>query len=346
MKKRMKVLTVLLGAAMVLSLAACGNSGTPTQNGGTSGGGDAKYSFDISVDASDDEIISQYAKKLKEELETRSNGRISATVYTNGTLGGDSEALQSCADGSLAFVLSTTAPQVNLMPELAVFDLPNLYTDIDQFRTLFENEAFISKLNDIYSKSGFQLLGIADSGFRVMTSNKEVNAMSDLAGVKIRTMQNSNHIAIWQAYGANPTPMSFGEVYIGLQQGTIDAQENPIEVAVASKFYEQQKYVILTNHLPHACVCLMSGDLYATLPADLQDVVIQAGEAATEYTRQLSSTQNAEQLKFLEENGTTVIQLSDEVYAQMQQAAQPVYDSISQQVGDEMMDLLMTAAGK
>lgn len=343
MKKNIRGLSLLLSAAMLLTLSACGSSGSPAGSGTTSSK-NVTYTFDISVDASDDEIISQYAKKLKEELENQSEGRISATVYTNGTLGGDSEALQSCADGSLAFVLSTTAPQVNLMPELAVFDLPNLYTDIDQFRALFENQELIDKLNQIYTQNGFQLLGIADSGFRVMTSNKEVNSMSDLSGVKIRTMQNSNHIAIWQAYGANPTPMSFGEVYIGLQQGTIVAQENPIEVAVASKFYEQQKYVILTNHLPHACVCLMSGDVYASLPADLQEVVLQAGEAATEYTRQLSSAQNAEQLQFLEENDTVVIQLPDQVYEEMRTAAQPVYDAIAEQVGQEMMDLLLSAA--
>lgn len=343
MKKNIRGLSLLVSAAMLLTLSSCGSSGSPAGSGTTSSK-NVTYTFDISVDASDDEIISQYAKKLKEELENQSEGRISATVYTNGTLGGDSEALQSCADGSLAFVLSTTAPQVNLMPELAVFDLPNLYTDIDQFRALFENQELIDKLNQIYTQNGFQLLGIADSGFRVMTSNKEVNSMSDLSGVKIRTMQNSNHIAIWQAYGANPTPMSFGEVYIGLQQGTIVAQENPIEVAVASKFYEQQKYVILTNHLPHACVCLMSGDVYASLPADLQEVVLQAGEAATEYTRQLSSTQNAEQLQFLEENDTVVIQLPDQVYEEMRTAAQPVYDAITEQVGQEMMDLLLSAA--
>lgn len=343
MKKNIRCLSLLVSAAMLLTLSSCGSSGSPAGSGTTSSK-NVTYTFDISVDASDDEIISQYAKKLKEELENQSEGRISATVYTNGTLGGDSEALQSCADGSLAFVLSTTAPQVNLMPELAVFDLPNLYTDIDQFRALFENQELIDKLNQIYTQNGFQLLGIADSGFRVMTSNKEVNSMSDLSGVKIRTMQNSNHIAIWQAYGANPTPMSFGEVYIGLQQGTIVAQENPIEVAVASKFYEQQKYVILTNHLPHACVCLMSGDVYASLPADLQEVVLQAGEAATEYTRQLSSAQNAEQLQFLEENDTVVIQLPDQVYEEMRTAAQPVYDAITEQVGQEMMDLLLSAA--
>lgn len=102
--------------------------------------------------------------------------------------------------------------------------------------------------------------------------------------------------------------------------------------------------MILTNHLPHACVCLMSGDVYASLPADLQEVVLQAGEAATEYTRQLSSAQNAEQLQFLEENDTVVIQLPDQVYEEMRTAAQPVYDAIAEQVGQEMMDLLLSAA--
>ena len=343
MKINGKLLSLVLCAATAVTLCACGNTSSSSGSSGSSGGSET-YSFNISVDASDDEIISQYAQKLKEELETRSDGRITATVYTNGTLGGDSEALQSCADGSIAFVLSTTAPQVTLMPELAVFDLPNLYGDIEQFRTLLENEEFMTKINEIYSNSGFRLMGIADSGFRVMTSNKKVESLADMSGIKIRTMQNSNHIAIWQAYGANPTPMSFGEVYIGLQQGTIDAQENPIEVAVASKFYEQQKYVILTNHLPHACVCLMSGTLYSQLPADLQSIVDEAGAAATEYTRELSDTQNAEQLEFLTNNGTEVIELSEQVHQDMRNAAQSVYDSISEQVGQEMMDLTLTAA--
>lgn len=341
MKKRAGFLAFLLAASMLL-LTACGDTNA-TNN---SDNAEKTYSFNISVDASDDEIIAKYAAKLAEELDVRSEGRIAAKLYTNGTLGGDSEALQSCADGDVAFVLSTTAPQVNLMHELAVFDLPNLYANISEFRALFDNNELMNTLDAIYTEHGFQLLGIADSGFRVMTSNKKVEGAADMNGIKIRTMQNSNHISIWQAYGANPTPMSFSEVYIGLQQGTIDAQENPIEVAVASKFYEQQKYMILTNHLPHACVCLMSGDVYNTLPDDLKEVVLAAGQAATEYTRELSDQQNAEQLEFLKDYGVEVIELPDQAYADMRAAAQPVYDSVRSQVGDEMMDLLLAAAGK
>ncbi|WP_434309083.1 TRAP transporter substrate-binding protein DctP [Hominifimenecus sp. rT4P-3] len=367
MKKLRNMMVTMLAVTMVFSLTACGSgsSNATTAPAGTSAdkteaaagttgaeteakapSGEAEYNFNISVDASDDETISKYAQKLKEELETRSEGRISATVYTNGTLGGDDEALQSCADGSLAVVLSTTAPQVNFMPELAMFDLPNLFTDISQFRALFDNTEFVTKLNEIYDKGGFKLLGIADSGFRVMSSNIKVEKLDDMKGIKIRTMKNSNHIAIWQAYGANPTPMAFGEVYIGLQQKTIDAQENPIEVLVSSKFYEQQKYVIQTNHLPHACVCLMSGDIYSDLPEDLQKVVEEAGTAATEYTRELSDKQNAEQLEFLKTQGVEVVTLSDEALASLKDATQSVYDMIKDQIGEDMMNLMLSAAGK
>lgn len=356
MKKKMLALVCVAG--LVMGLSACGSSEKPAETTAAAGetvaaaetaaaavSGEAEYKFNISVDASEEETIYKYAEKLAEEVNSRSEGRISCTVYGNGTLGGDSEALQSVADGSLAFVLSTTAPQVNLMPELAMFDLPNLFTDITQFRSLFDNEEFNTKLNEIYTNGGFKLLGIADSGFRQMTSNVKVETLEDLKGVKIRTMQNSNHIAIWQAYGANPTPMSFSEVYIGLQQGTIDAQENPIEVAVSSKFYEQQDYLILTNHLPHACVCLMSSVVFNDLPEDLQTAIVEAGAAATQYTRDLTDKQTEEQLQFLKDNGTEIVELSVETQNSMKEACADIYDSIRGQIGDELMDLMLSAAG-
>ena len=101
-----------------------------------------------------------------------------------------------------------------------------------------------------YQDKGFELIGFFDQGMRQMTSNIKVQSPDDMQGQKIRVMENQLHISIWQALGANPTPMAFSEVYMALQQGTIDAQENPFEVIYANRLYEQQDYVILTNHLP------------------------------------------------------------------------------------------------
>lgn len=107
---------------------------------------------------------------------------------------------------------------------------------------------------------------MADQGFRVMSTNKAVNSFADFKGQKIRTMENSYHLAFWKALGANPTPMSFSEVYIGLQQHTIDAQENPYEVIVSNNLYEQQDYVVETNHLPHLISLIVNDEFFKDLP--------------------------------------------------------------------------------
>lgn len=109
----------------------------------------------------------------------------------------------------------------------------------------------LAELQAAYEADGLKLFGYADSGFRVMTSSKAVRQMSDFSGIKIRTMENPNHIAYWQALGANPTPADFSELYMSLEQGTLDAQENPYDLIVANKLYEPQAYVIETNHLLH-----------------------------------------------------------------------------------------------
>ena len=106
---------------------------------------------------------------------------------------------------------------------------------------------------------------MSDQNFRVMTTNKKIESLDDFKGQKIRTMENKYHLAFWQSIGANPTPMAFSEVYIGLQQGTIDAQENPYEVIVSGKIYEQQDYVVKTNHLPHLLSMIVNEDFYNRL---------------------------------------------------------------------------------
>ena len=363
-----KIVAVILSLAMILSLAACGNSGAAaeteasaaeteaaaaeteaaageTEAAAPAAAGEAEYTYNISVDASEEELIYKYAVKLSELVAEKTGGRVALDVYGNAALGDDSEALQSCADGQIAFVICTTAPQVDFMPEMAMFDLPNLFNDINDFRAMFEKEDFVNFLEGIYEGAGFRLMGVADSGFRVMSSNKKVESLDDLKGIKIRTMKNNNHIAIWQAYGANPTPMSFSEVYIGLQQGTIDAQENPIEVLASAKFYEVQDYVIMTNHLPHACCLIMSDKIYNELPDDLKTAVEEACEEASAATRELSDTIAAEQLEVIKGSGTEVIELSDDVLAQMKEACSGVYENIKSQVGEDVYNTMLEAAG-
>lgn len=143
---------------------------------------------------------------------------------------------------------------------------------------MIDDESFGRKISGVYEEGGYKLLGIADHGFRVMSTNKKVASIDDFKGQKIRTMENPYHLDFWKSIGANPTPMSFAEVYIGLQQNTIDAQENPYEVIVANRLYEQQDYIVETNHLPHLITLIMNDDFYEDMPLANQKIVIKQAE--------------------------------------------------------------------
>ena len=194
-----------------------------------------RYAYPLATASPEDTVTQIYAEKFAKEVDRLSDGRIKIQVYSNSTLGGDRELLESCKDGDIPFVVQNTAPQVTFMPDLAVFDVPCAFENLTECREVMDDSEFSSMIHTVYEKGGYRLLGISDQGFRVMSTNKAVHSIKDFKGQKIRTMENPFHLKFWKSIGANPTPMSFSEVYIGLQQNTIDAQENPYEVIVSNK---------------------------------------------------------------------------------------------------------------
>lgn len=342
MKKISALPALVLSLALVLALTACGGqsaapAATPAADA-PAAAGIGEHSWTLGIDSPKDTVTYFYAQKLADEVAALSDGKMVIDVYTDGTLGGDVALLESCKDGSVTFVVQNTAPQVNFIPELAVFDMPVVYPTIEEFRTIFDNESFMESISGFYANAGYRLLGYADQTFRVMSSNKAIATMDDFAGVKIRTMENPNHMDFWKAIGASPTPMAFGELYTGLQQGTVTAQENPYAVIAANKFYEVQQYVVQSNHLPHILSLIMNPAEYDALSADEKAVIDQAVENATAYARQEADALEAEKIKVISDSGTEILPVSPELYAQIKAASQPVYDSIAAKVGQELVD--------
>lgn len=294
------------------------------------------YPWAIATDSPKDTVTSLYAHKFADEIERISEGKIKIEVYENGTLGGDRELIESCMGKDIPFVIQNTAPQVSFMPELAVFDLPLAYTSIEDLRTTLDNEEFYMLINQVYNKRGFRLLGIADQGFRVMTTNKEIITIDDFASQKIRTMENPYHVAFWKAINANPTPMTFSEVYIGLQQGTIDAQENPYEVIVSGKIYEQQDYIVETNHLPHLLSLYMNDEFYQQLSEEEKEIVKEAAATAKQYAREQANERVANRLDIITDSGTQMIKLKEDMIDEMRNKASIVYDDIKERIGDDL----------
>ena len=193
-------------------------------------------------------------------------------------------------------------------------------------------------MESVYTEGGYKLLGYADQGFRVMSTNKKVESLNDFKGQKIRTMENSYHMDFWKSLKASPTPMTFSEVYIGLQQGTIDAQENPYEVIVSNRLYEQQDYVVETNHLPHFISLIVSDDFYQELPKEKQEIIKTAAETAKEAARKASDERIADKIEEIENSGTEIVVLTEEVKEKMREAALPVYEEIRKNVSPEIVD--------
>lgn len=305
-----------------------------------------RYAWPLGTSSPEDTVTQIYAEKFADEVSRLSNGKMKIEVYPNSTLGGDRELLESCKDGDIPFVVQNTAPQVTFLPDTAVFDLPSAFDTIEEARKAVDNPAFYQKMEKVYEKGGYKLLGYADQGFRVMSTNKEIKDIGDFKGQKIRTMENPYHLEFWKDLGANPTPMTFSEVYIGLQQGTIDAQENPYEVIVSSKLYEQQDYVVETNHLPHYISLIVSDEFFKDLPEDQQKIITQAAETAKEYAWEKSDERIEDRIKTIKDSGTKIIKLSSRTRKQIREAASDIYKEIEDDVSKDLVDAYLKNAEK
>lgn len=338
-KKRWISAMLIVTLTCGLGLTACG--GTQGSVPGTEEAEVQRYAWPLGSSSPEDTVTQIYAEKFAEEVDRLSGGSMKISVYPNSVLGGDRELLESCKDGDIPFVVQNTAPQVTFMKDTAVFDMPALFETIDEVREHVDNLEFMELMQQVYHDGGYELLGYADQGFRVMTTNKKVESLADFKGQKIRTMENSYHMDFWKKLKASPTPMSFSEVYIGLQQGTIDAQENPYEVIVSNKLYEQQDYVVETNHLPHLISLIVSDEFFQDLPEDKQAILVEAAEIAKEEARQASDDRIADKIKVIEDSGTQIVTLSDELRVEIREAVQPVYDEIEKNVDKKLYNSYM-----
>ena len=326
------IISVLIAGMM---MTACGKND-----------GEQRYAYPLATASPEDTVTQIYAEKFAEEVDRLSGGSIKIQVYANSTLGGDRELLESCKDGDIPFVVQNTAPQVTFMPDLAIFDVPCAFENLDECREVLDDQEFSSLISSVYEKGGYQLLGIADQGFRVMSTNKPVKGIGDFKGQKIRTMENPFHLAFWKSIGANPTPMSFAEVYIGLQQHTIDAQENPYEVIVSNRLYEQQDYVVETNHLPHLITLIMNDEFFKGMPEENQRILKEAAATATEYARQASDDRIADRVRTIEDSGTQILKIDEETYKAIVEESAGVRDSIQEKVDSEVYNTFIECIDK
>lgn len=331
-----KALPVVVAIVLLLIISAAVLASGTTISSNDSG----EYTWFLGTDSSEDTVTQLFAVKFAELVNEYSGGKMNIIVQPNGTLGSDNALCESVkAQDGVNFVVQTTAPQVNFMPQLSVFDAACVYGDINDFRKAVDDEEFMATIEKIYDDGNFKLLGYADQNFRVLTCNKEVKSVSDMAGMKIRTMGNNLHIQFFNATGAGATPMAFGDVYVSLQNKTLDGEENPYEVVVSSKFYEVQKYVVATNHLPHILSLVTGKDLYDMLSDEERAVLDRAADEAKVYAREQTDARVEDRLQIIQENGATVVEFNQDLFNELQQIAQTKqWDAVKEKCGEELFE--------
>lgn len=328
---RKKLLALSLAFGVTLSLAACGGNDNNSSNSGgnvsgNAGGNGEKITINIGHGGAESTAQQVGCLAMEEYLEN--TGRFTVNVYPNNSMGSDDELCQMVQNGSIEMCLANSVI-VNYVPDTAVYDMYFTFDDIDAVKDKYSNNGeFIKAIGEKYTDVGIHLAGFSIHGFRDVTANKAITSPEDLAGLTFRVQQNEYHILGWESLGATPTPFAFNELYTALQQGTVDAQENPIELIYSQKFYEQQSYITLTNHQQQVQQWLVNDALYQSLSEEdrtLLDEGIQAGcDAATEY----ALSQEAEWTQEIQDYGCTIVELTDEQRQAFVDRIQPQWDAI------------------
>lgn len=250
------------------------------------------------------------AEKFKALMEERTKGEVTVKIYHSKSIGNETEILQQIQMNTVQMGIITVGPFDTFDPIVRVINYPFLFKSNEQADEILDGPLGQEILTNL-EKSSFKGLCFSENGFRNLTNNKRaVQNPDDVDGLKIRVMSSALHKTIWQALGANPTPMPW-PIYTELEQGVIDGQENPLWVMKEYKFYEIQKYMTLTRHVYSPHIDVASLKWWNTLKAPTKTMILKAIREAADYQRKDNREKDAARLAFLKEKGMEVEETPD-----------------------------------
>ena len=309
MKKRFLALSLALAMCLAMLTGCGGGNDAATDDGGSTDDaapGTPEVTWVASCANADDHPAVQGVHKFAELVEEKSGGRMHIDVFANAQLASDRDCIEGMQMNTIQSGIMVSSALAGLTDELLVFDLPFLFENSAQGQAVCDSDVgqqILGTLEDI----GIKGLGWMEYGMRNITNSvRPIEKPEDLQGIKIRTMENPIHMAAFQVMGADPTPMAFGGLFTALQQGTIDAQENPLSVITSSRFNEVQDYLSMTEHVYSAAPLMVSKAAYDALPDDLKAIVDEAGVEACQWEREYLAEVEVQWLDELETAGTQI----------------------------------------
>ncbi|MDM0014833.1 TRAP transporter substrate-binding protein [Variovorax sp. J22P168] len=273
------------------------------------------------------------AQKFADAVAQKSGGKMKVTLFPNAVLGSDPQNLSAIRGGTLDFTSMATGLVASINKEFTVFDLPFLFNSAQEAYAVADGPVGTRMLNDLAAQ-GVIGLGIWDLGFRNMTNSKRpITKAEDIQGLKVRVIASPIYLDLFTTLGANPVPMTFGEVYGALESKAIDGQDNPVSVIESSKFAEVQKYLSLTKHVYTGMPFLMSKKTWDSMSEPERAVIRAAAEEAKQEERKVSQARELQAIEGLKKS-MQVNEISPAELARLRQKVQPVVDKFSREVGE------------
>jgi tripartite ATP-independent transporter DctP family solute receptor len=302
------------------------------------------YQFKISSAMSSNFPPQKSLVEFVDYLNKNSKGRIVASKYSDGQLGGILETLEALQMGVVQMVMPVTSDLAGYSKKIQVLDLPFLFKDFNSMRKALDGPLG-KEMDKIYESQGFKCFGYAPNGTRhISNSKRPIYTPKDLKGLKIRVMQNPMHISIFKALGANPTPLSFSELYTALQQKVVDGQENAPAQVVDSKLHEVQKYYSMTGHLQSMICLLVSKKWYDSLPQDLKKVFDEGIKQYEKTYVKRYFDYDDECLETMKKAGVKVNTLTEEQRQKFKDMCKPIYEDYKKVVGKDLMELAISSS--
>jgi tripartite ATP-independent transporter DctP family solute receptor len=269
--------------------------------------------------------IGMSMEAFAKDVNEKSNGRISVSVFHNGQLGSERDNIEACELGNLDIAVVNQSVLANFIPEIAAFDLPYTIQSAKHADQVFLGplgQDFLQRLEKVRLHG----LGVWESGFRNLTNSKrKINSVEDVAGLRIRVMENKIHQDLWKALGADPVPMSWSEAYTGMQQGAIDGQENPATVIDKNNVVEVNKNMAITEHVYSTVFLIMAPKTWNNLKPEDQKIITDCMAKANKSERELSRKMDKEAITTLESKGMVVTHPDKKKFFEMSQSVRDKY---------------------
>ena len=287
------------------------------------------------------DLMEEYSKKLYEW----SDGKMILTTLYNGVLGNDLELVRAVQEGTISIVNSVPSYQSGIVPEAALLDVPGLFESVEEYNT-FMKENYLVFMQRRYKKKGIHLISSTAYTFRVLTSNREIQSLDDIRGLKIRTMENKYQMEFWQNMGAIVSPLYWAQVRTAIQQGMVEAQENPVGYMKSSDLADVQDYVCMTNHMPMISNVIINEEQFQSMTKEQQELLTRMFQ---EMDAELARRQPEEDQQLIEElkvNGCVVSEPGEDIQEAIREAGKSVLDTLREDLGNSVVDEFLFRLGR